>query len=189
MLKGLARSCMYAVCLALVSVPMGAQEVVHALTGTVSSINNTAKTITVLQDNGSMGVFQGPNAKARFEFDKKIAAETTAANRFDQQGAYVIVFYFGDGDGRTAVALKNLGKGPFSSTEGVVERFDGHSHFITVRDNAGTVLTFKIDDGTVAEGNLGVVEGRKFAAEKGDHVRVVSSNDNGVLTALFLRDL
>ena len=190
MLRVLARTCSYVGCLVLVSVPVAAQEVIHALTGTVSAIDGAAKTITVFQDNGSTGVFQGvANSKKRFDFDKKIAAGTTAAGSFDQQGAYVIVFYYGDGDGRTAVAVKNLGTGPFVSTEGTVERFDGHSHSLQVKDSTGAVQTFRIDENTVAEGNMGVEEGRKFEAGKGDHVRVVSRNENGVQTALFVRDI
>jgi hypothetical protein len=46
-----------------------------------------------------------------------------------------------------------------------------------------------MDAQTVAEGNLGAVPGDKFHADKGDHVRIVSSGGNGAATALFIRDL
>jgi DNA-binding beta-propeller fold protein YncE len=190
MLKILASTCAYAGCLVLASMPLAAQQVIHALTGTVSSIDSAAKTITVFQDNGTTGEFRGmSDPKMRIEFDKKVAAGTTAANLFDKQGAYAIVFYFGDGDNRTAVALKSLGVGPFTSTEGTVERFDGRSHYISVKDASGTIQAFKLNSETVAEGTMGVVEGLKFEVQKGDHVRVVSSLENGIATALFLRDL
>jgi hypothetical protein len=190
MLKVLARTCAYAGCLVLASVPLAAQEVIHALTGTVSSINNAAKTITVFQDNGTTSDFRGmSDPKMRIEFDKKVAAGTTAASLFDKQGAYAIVFYFGDGDNRTVVALKSLGAGPFKSSVGTVDKFESHSHYIWVKDESGTVQAFKISSDTVAEGTMGVIEGLKFEAQKGDHVRVVSTLVNGVATALFVRDL
>ena len=166
MLKVLTRTFVYAGCLVSVSVPLRAQVVIHALTGTVSSIDNAANTITVFQDNGAKGEFRGiSDTKVRLEFDKKIAAGTTAASRFDQKGAYAIVFYFGDVDNRTAVALKSLGAGPFTSMVGTVDKFDGHSHYIWVKDESGTVQAFKIGSGTVAEGTMGVVEGVKLDAQ------------------------
>ena len=183
-------ACLVAGCLVSASVSSVAQEVVHALTGTVSSINNVAKTITVLQDSGSQGVFADlTNSKTHISFDKRIAAETTAADAFDKKGAYAIVFYVGDAGAQSVVALKSLGSGPFSATVGTVEKLEGKDHSISVEDQSGTVQTFKINAQTVAEGALGVEEGLKFQAEKGDQVRVVSTNVDGTPTALFLREM
>ncbi|HWG20274.1 MAG TPA: hypothetical protein VG225_07060 [Terracidiphilus sp.] len=191
MLRALASTCVVAGCMLVVSAPSSAQEIIHALTGTVSAIDNAGKTITVFQDSGSKGVFQDmSNPKTHISFDKKIAAETTAATVFDKQGAYVIVFYFGNGDdNRTVVALKSLGAGPFSSTDGTVTNFDSRTHSISVADKSGKVETFRIGDQTVAESDMGAVEGIRFHAQKGDQVRVVSSNVGGNPTALFVRDL
>lgn len=174
---------------AAVSTPATAQEVVHALTGTVSSIDATTNTITVFQDNGQQGLFQDMAAKHRVSFDKRISAETTAADAFKKQGAYVIVFYYGDSDSRTVVALKNLGAGPFSSTTGTLKKFDGHSHTLTVADSSGKEQTFKIGQQCVAEGMFGAVEGAKFDGHKGDQVRVVSGNVDGAPTALFISEM
>jgi hypothetical protein len=173
-------------CLVAGSTAMSAQEVIHALTGTVSSIDSKAKTFTVFQDSGTQGEFKYVS-KAPGSFDKRIAADTTAADAFTQ-GAYAIVFYFESADGRTGVALKSLGAGPFTSMTGSVEKCD-KGHFISVRDETGTMQTFRINGGTVAETNYGVVGGAKFSAEKGDHVRVVSGIVDGTPTALFVRDL
>ena len=110
MLKALWCGCVFTGCLGLLTVSASAQEVVHALTGTVSSIDDLSKTIVVFQDNGSEGEFKDmTTAKTRVVIDKKIALDTTAAEANKKKGAYVIVFYYGDNDGRTAVALKNLG--------------------------------------------------------------------------------
>jgi hypothetical protein len=190
MLRALVGTCFLAGSLLCIAAPVSAQEIIHALTGTVSAINANTKTLTVLQDSGSQGVFQSlTNPKTRISFDKRVEAETTAASAFDKQGAYAIIFYFGADDNRTVVAVKSLGTGPFSSTTGTVTKFDGHGHSLTVQDASGAEQTFKIDPQTVAETDLGAVGGEKFDAHKGDSVRIVSSQVNGAATALFVRDL
>ena len=183
-------ACAFTSCLGWAAASLPAQEVVHALTGTVSAINSVAKTMTVFQDNGAQGLFaDASNPKVHFVFDKKIEAETTPAGTFDKQGAYAIVFYVGEADSRTAIAIKSLGEGPFKSTEGTVEKFDNRNHSISIEDKTGATQTFKIDDQTVAEGAFGAEEGFKFHADKGDQVRVVSSKTDGTPTALFLREM
>lgn len=183
MRKLLASSCLFAGCLVL-SPLAPAQEVIHALTGTISAINPAAKTITVFQDNGSRAVFDDMvNHKTAIAFDKRIAAETTAATAFDKQGAYAIIFYYGDEDDRTAVAVKGLGAGPFTAVTGSVTRYDAHTHTIAVQDEKGE-HTFHIDASTIAEGGMGVEAGLKFSAQRGDRVRIVSDGSD---TALFLR--
>jgi hypothetical protein len=190
MLRAITSACLVAGCLASASVSSVAQEVVHALTGTVSSINNAAKTITVLRDSGSQDVFaELTNTKTHISFDKRIASETTAADAFDKKGAYAIVFYVGDVGAPSVVALKSLGSGPFSATVGTVEKIDNHDHSISLEDKSGAMQTFKINAQTIAEGAMGVEEGLKFQAGKGDQVRVVSTTVDGTATALFLREM
>jgi hypothetical protein len=166
------------------------QEVVHALTGTVSSINSASKTITVFQDNGKTGVFDDAAAgKVRIAFDKKLAQQTTEVASFTNQGAYAIVFYYGFIDHPIVVAIKPLGKGPFASTEGTLESFNGRDHSVSIADSTGAVKTFKLTADSVAEGNLGAVEASRLQARKGDHVRVVSQDVDGSPTALFIKDI
>ena len=45
-------------CISSVAIAATAQEVVHALTGTVRSIDPASKTITIFTDNGSEGLFK-----------------------------------------------------------------------------------------------------------------------------------
>jgi hypothetical protein len=190
MLRALVNTCLFTACALCLSIPSAAQEIIHALTGTVSSIDSATKTMNVLQDSGSTGTFElKTDPKTRVSFDKRVEAESTAASGFDKQGAYVIVFYYGQGDSRTAVALKALGNGPFSSAEGTVMKYDGHSHSMTVQDKSGALQTFKIDPKTVAESELGAIDGTKFHADKGDHVRVVSTGSGDAATAVFVRDI
>jgi hypothetical protein len=189
MRRALLSTCVFAGCILSTSVPSASQEIIHAFTGTVSAIDETTKTITVFQDNGSQGVFREmSNSKTRIAFDKKVADETTAVAKFDKSGAYAIIFYFGERDNPTVVALKNLGAGPFESTTGTVAKVEAHRS-ITVADEAGALHTFKIDKDTVAEGAMGAVGGDRFEVNKGDRVRVVSSTAGSEATILFLRDM
>jgi hypothetical protein len=169
------------------SVAAAGQQVVHALTGTVSSINSATKTISVFQDNGTQDSFSdGTNSKATLNIDKKVVLDTTSADAFKKTGAYVVVLYYGNDADRTAVALKNLGKGPFTSATGTVVKFEGRRS-ISVEDSSGATQTFKITPDTIGEGYLGAVDGYKFQASKGDKVRIVASKEGSEPTALFVR--
>ncbi len=190
MLRRVCSACLLAGCLASISVAATAQEVVHALTGTVKSIDGLSKTVTIFTDSGSQSDFKDlTNSKIPIAFEKKIRADATPVDTFKKVGTYVIVFYFGDSDQRTAVALRNLGTGPFTSSTGTVVKFEFKAHSITVRDNSGQVQTFKITPDTVAETFSGVVDGFKFQAQKGEQVRVVGATADGSATALFVNEM
>jgi len=186
MLKAVICSIAVSGCLGF-AVPATAQQVVHALTGTVSSINSANKTISVFQDNGIQGEFSdGTDSKTRLSIDKKVSLDTTAAEVFKKTGAYVVVLYYGGDSDRTVVALKNLGSGPFTSATGTVVKFEG-KHTIQVIDSSGATQSFKISQDTIGEGYMGAVDGYKFQVQKGDKVRIVVSKDDSGLTALFVR--
>ena len=189
MLRALVKSCLLLSCAVFLSASLAAQEVVHALTGTVSSIDKATHSIAVLQDVGGSKVFQNlANSKSRVSLDKKVQAGTIAADAFKDDGAYVIVFYYGTDENRTIVALKNLGAGPFASTVGTIKKFD-RGRSITIQDDSGAMQTFKISPDSVAEAEFGVVDGSRFQASSGSKVRIVSSTVDGAATALFLRTM
>jgi hypothetical protein len=163
-----------------------AQEIVHALTGTVGSIDTGAKTITVVTDDGSDGTFHiltDPHASMKFE--KSMRNDATAAGEFKQKGAHVVVYYFGAG-GRTAVALKPLGPGPFKTTSGTVVKFEKKEHSLTITDQTGATQSFDVTPSTIAETDAGATEGLKFDPRKGEKVIVSSTQANGASTAVFI---
>ena len=175
-------------CLGSSTARLGAQSVVHALTGTVSAIDPSDKSITVFLDSGSEGTFKDMiSAKSPISFDKRILADATSVDSFKKKGAYVIVFYYGGRETRTAVALRSLGSGPFTAADGTVAQFDSREHSISVEDKTGAVQSFKITAETVAESTYGAIDGLKFQIQKGDHVRVVGTTGNGSPTALFIQ--
>ena len=173
-----------------ITCPAPAQEIVHALTGTVSGIDASRQTITLFQDGGSKSTFKvmSPSGK-RISFDKRVADDTVAAREFRKQGAYVILFYFGINENRTAVALQGLGNGPFSSITGEVKTFDRHDGALTVVGKDGKQHSFKLNDRTVAETYAGAVDGSEFHAERGAHVRVGSAMENGTPAARGRRQM
>ena len=164
-----------------------AQEVVHALSGTVNNVNLAARTITVITDDGSGGTFKAmTDSKTPVEFDKTLRADAIAAETFKKKETRVIVYYFGEGDVRTAVALRDLGPGPFTKSSGTVVKFEKGDHSLSIKDQAGLVESFKVTRSTVADTGSGAVDGLKFEPGKGDQVQVISAGANGSATALFV---
>lgn len=187
MAKAVTISCIALGCLAFAAAVATAQEVIHALTGTVSSIDPTAKTISIYTDDHSQAVFKDlTNRETRVEFDKNVRANATAAVTFNRKGAYVIAYYFGEGNGRTIVGLRDLGAGSLTKSSGIVLKSEGKDHSLTIKQDSGVVSSFKITPGTVAETDTGVTEGLKFHPEKGDHVQVIATASNGGEAALFI---
>jgi len=187
MLKFMVNTGILAGCISLTTVAVPAQAVVHALSGTISTVDSTAKTITVITDDGSGGTFKEmTDTKTAIEFEKALRAGSTPAAAFKDQQGRVIVFYFGGGEIRTAVALRDLGPGPFNVTTGTVAAYDKGNHSLSIKSTSGTEESFKIVSGTVADVEMGATQGFKFEADKGNQVRVVSTSQNGVQTAMFI---
>jgi hypothetical protein len=167
-----------------------AQEVVHALCGTVRSINPMNKTITVGMNNGTVMLFnESTKSNVSLDFDKGIRSEATTLDSFTKSGVRIILYYFGNGDTRTAVALEDLGTGPFEETSGTVVKFDRHERVLTLRSNSGVEESFHLDPKTVAETPYGAMEGSELEAKDGDHLQVMASSVNGKETALFIQTM
>jgi hypothetical protein len=171
---------------------VSAQEVVHALSGTVSAINPTAKTIVINTNDGSFGLFkQLTKSDVQLLFENDIRSHTTPADTFQDKGAQVIVYYYGGGFGdssdRTAVALQNLGAEPIEKDTGTVVKCNKHA--LTIKTGSGAEETFQIGDAAVAETATGAMRAEKFDPEKGEQVRVIAALDNGQKTLLFVREM
>jgi hypothetical protein len=188
MLKTFSQACCLVGVVSLAAFGANAQEVVHALAGTVTSINPTEQTITIKTDDGSEGLFKDlMKSNVSFDLDRNVRAASIPAGSFTKKGAPVIVYYFGGGDVRTAVALEEL-TGPLQKISGSVYKLNKHEHLLTIKDAAGASESFHIDPKTVAETAWGAVEGEKFDPGKGDRVRVTAVLANGAEDALFIRE-
>lgn len=185
---GCFKVCLFTGYFFLVTMAANAQEVVHALCGTVRSIDSTTKAITVGTDSGAPALFKElTKPDVRLDFDKRIRAEATAPDTFTKNGDHVIIFYFGSGDAQTAVALRDLGAGPFEEIGGTVVKFDKRERVLTLRNNSGTEESFHLELKTVAETPYGATQGLELDAKSGDEVQVTGASVNGGKTALFIR--
>lgn len=166
----------------------GAQMVVHAVSGMVKGVDPHANTMSVTVDNGSTSQFKLPtNAKVTLDFDKALQSDSVDASKFDHVGNYVVVYYYGYDDNQTAVAVKDLGPGPFQKIEGTVVNYDKHARTMTVKDDAGKSETFALNDHVVVDSGLSVASGRGYDPHKGYHVIVMYAPATDKNTAVFIR--
>jgi hypothetical protein len=162
--------------------------VIHALAGTLSSIDKTDKTVTINNDSDTGGVLNlSSNDKIDVEFDKNLREEAVPAQAFTKQGDTVIAYYYMAGFApRTVFAVQDLGTAPIVNTRGTVISFNKHQHLLTIRSNSGVNESFEVDDNTAVETSMGVIGGHKFSPEKGDAVRVVATAANGGKKAVLV---
>lgn len=176
--------------ISIVPLAAAAQEVVHAIVGSVVSINSATKTISVKTDDGVTSIFKEMiDAKIPLQFDKNIRTDATAAEEFQKSGIRAIVYYYGYGDSRTAVALRSLGPGQFTKVTGTVANLDTAEHSLSIKDQSGLIKSFKITQDTIVETSTGAAEGQSFNPRMGDQVRVNATAVEGVLTAVFINTL
>lgn len=166
----------------------GAQMVVHAVSGMVKAINPDSKTMDVTVDDGQTSQFKLPtNAKVTLDFDKALQSDSTEAGKFQHVGDYVVVYYYGYGNDVTAVAVKDLGAGPFQKVEGTVVSFDKHARTMTVKDDAGKSSVIALDDHLVVDSGMSVAGGRGYAPQKGYHLIVTYAQTGDKSSAVFIR--
>lgn len=166
----------------------GAQMVVHAVSGTVKAINPGSKTMDVTVENGDTSEFKlAPDSKVSLDFDNALRSDAMDANKFQKVGDYAVVYYYGYDNNQTAVAVKDLGVGPFEKIDGTVTNFDKHSRTMTVKDDAGKTETFTLGPHLVVDLGVSVENGRSYDPHKGYSVRVTYTTNGGKNTAVFVR--
>jgi hypothetical protein len=164
--------------------------VIHALVGTISSVDSTARTIVVKTDAGAEGHFKDMlHSHHKIAFDRNIRTDAAAADSFKSTGERVIVYYFGVGDLRTIVALRSLGQGPFTKSTGTVASFNKKERSLSITDQSGQAESFEIAPDTIVDTEMGAAGSSDFRPAKGDPVRVTAAVVNGTLTALFIDTL
>jgi hypothetical protein len=163
----------------------GAQMVVHAVSGMVKAVNPDSMDVAV--DNGDTSQFKLPtNAKVTLDFDKALQSDSVSAHNFQHVGDYVVVYYYGYANDRTAVAVKDLGAGPFQKIEGTVVSFDKHSRTMTIRDTDGKQAVFELSDHLIVDSGVSVASGRGYDPHKGSYVTVTYAQVGNNNTAVFI---
>lgn len=166
----------------------GAQMVVHAVSGMVKVVNNDSKTMILTEDNGDVSIFKLPSdAKVTLDFDKALLSDSVEASKFGHVGNYVVVYYYGYDNDRTAVAVKDLGTGPFQKFEGTVMSFDKHTRTMAAKDDGGKSETFALDEHLIVDSGVTVASGRGYDPHKGYHVIVTYSQTGDKNSAVFIR--
>jgi hypothetical protein len=164
-----------------------AQTRIHAVSGTVTAIHEKIGMIDIITDDGSSGHFEFlKKTDPPVDFDKNVRANAVDVDKFTNKGAHVILFFVGEGDIRTAVAVHDLGNGAFAESTGSVVRVNRHDHLLTIKNSTGVEVSFHIDPKTVADTPTGVVEGSKLDYSKGDQVHVTAAQANGGETAVLV---
>jgi hypothetical protein len=186
-MKFIFKSCLTAACMTLPISLAHAQERIYAVSGTVTSINAKIEMTEVDTDDGTSGHFRwikkpGP----AIDFSKSVSADATAPDKFTGKGDHAIVYFFGEGDVRTVVALRDLGASPVEITTGAVVKLNRKEHLLTIQKASGAQASFHLDPKTVADTPDGVKEDLKFDFNKGDSIRVTSSQVNGNDTASLI---
>jgi hypothetical protein len=176
------------VAVAMCCTSAGAQMVVHAVSGMVKAVNPDSKTMDVTVDNGDTSHFKLPSkAKVTLDFDKALQSDSVNASSFQHVGDYAVVYYYGYGNDQTAVAVKDLGAGPFQKIEGTVVSFDKHDRTMTVKDDGGKSAVFALDDHLVVDSGMSVASGRGYDPHKGYHVIVTYTQAGDKNSAVFIR--
>src|ERR1700761_6837305 len=161
------------------------QMIVYAMTGTIRSVSATELIAT------SSGVTQafalGGKSHPSLDFDKELREDSTPAAEFHKPDAFAVIYYYGLASDKTAVAVKDLGAGPFERTTGTVKHFDRHSHRLTITTAAGKPEEFIVGDKGVIDTGMRVEPGRKADPPSGSHVFVTTAPENGAETIVFLR--
>lgn len=162
-----------------------AQEVIHALIG-VATIDGSTHTITMTSSDGTQTVVKDEAKNhPRYDFDKTLQASAVDSSTFAKSGDRVILYYFGEGLQRRAVAVKDLGQSPLKLTTGQIEHWDHHHHVMTIKAADGTRQTFQLDGGTAVDTPMGVVNGDKFTPQTGDQILIKYLNKDGSNDAVF----
>ncbi|HEY4381077.1 MAG TPA: hypothetical protein VGN01_12080 [Acidobacteriaceae bacterium] len=140
----------------------------------------------ITTDDGSSGHFRWlKKSDGEIEFDKTVSADATPADQYTSKGAHVIVYYFGEGDLRTVVAVHELGSGSIQKRTGTVVKLSRKDHLLTIKNASGSEESFQLDPKTVADTATGVLQG-KFDLSKGDQVRVMAAPAGSGETALLI---
>jgi hypothetical protein len=165
-----------------------AQEIVHAVTGVVTSLDPANNTITIKTNDGSDGVFKYQKTlRTNLVFDKEVRNGTTEPASFNKIGDHVVAYFVDQGFvNRTIVALKDFGPSALKAASGTVVKTKHHE--IVLRTDAGTTEAFEIAKDASAETPQGVVSGFKFDVDPGTKVTVRYTEEGGRMIAQFIRN-
>lgn len=166
-----------------------AQMVVHAMSGQIKAISVPLKTVDLLS-GGATNQFKMPTDQhVALSFDNDLRSGSIDPDQFKKTGDFAVVYYYGVDSDRTAVAIKDLGAGPFEVLKGTVVGFDKKTRLMKVKDADGKLHSITLGEHLVVDTDMGVDNGRRFDPHRGDPVRVTYTTSGNQNTAVFLRSM
>jgi hypothetical protein len=187
MLKGLING--LALVAILVFAPsLPAQEMVHAMVGTITGSDPTTGSITLqLADRSSVSFDSKPDLSTHIAFDNTLRNQSTTVNELPKGTTHLIVYYYGLSPA-IVVAVKDLGKA-IESITGTIASIDETNQSITIRPETGQLATCYLSKETTVETAYGAVDGTKYSVRNGERVSSVCTNEAGKEMAQFIQPL
>ena len=166
-----------------------AQEVIHALTGVVTFVDRTTKSIGVQTSDGGQSVFSYANQpQGTIAFDKNIRAGAIEPDVYNKVSDHVIVYFYGGYDRRTVVAIRDLGKVPLQISTGTVINGNRKHHTLEIKTEAGVSESYQISKDTSIETPEGVIGGLNFDPVRNSRIIVKYSGTAENRVAEFVRE-
>jgi hypothetical protein len=163
------------------SLGFAAEDVVHAVDGTVEKVDAGTKTVVVKTADGTEHTFH-------YVGDVTVhGAKDTAKGTVDgvKEGSKVAVHYTVEGTKETAHEFDNIGDDGLKATEGTVTDVGKGTKTIAVKTADGTVETFHLTETATKDTGKDIGKG----TEKSAKVTVYYTEKAGVKTAHFVKEV
>jgi hypothetical protein len=159
-----------------------AEDVVTAVEGTVSKVDEASKTVVVKTADGTEETLHFvKRTSVRGGKDTATGAKDTFHGL--KEGSTVVAHYTAKGSEKTAVEIDDVGKEGLKATEGTVSHIDRGAKTIAVKTADGAEETFRLSDRAAKDAGKDIATG----AEKTAKVTVYYTDEAGHKVAHFFK--
>ena len=166
------------------SLSLAAQDVSHAVDGTVKKVDTGTKTIVVDAKDGTEHTFHYTSAVTVDGAKDTSKGAVDAAHGVDE-GSKVAVHYTVTGGKETAHEIDKIGDDGLKATDGTVTHIDRGAKTIAVKTADGSEQTFHMTDRAAKDTGKDVAGGVAKSAK----VTVYYTDKAGVKTAHFVKSI
>jgi len=161
-----------------------AQDVVHAVTGTVKKVDAGTKTVVVKAADGTEHTFHFVERTSVQGVDAGAAGAKDAFHGL-KEGSEVVVHYSTKGTEKTAEEIDHVGKDGLKVSEGTVSKIDRGGKTLVVKTADGAEETYHLTDHAAKDAGKGIAKG----SEKSAKVTVYYTEEAGRKVAHFFKAL
>jgi hypothetical protein len=159
-----------------------AEDVVTAVEGTVSKVDEASKTVVVKTADGTEETLHFVK-RTSVRGGKDTATGAKDAFHGLKEGSTVVAYYTAKGSEKTAVEIDDVGKEGLKATEGTVSHIDRGAKTIAVKTADGAEETFRLSDRAAKDAGKDIATG----AEKTAKVTVYYTDEAGHKVAHFFK--